>query len=654
MCGIFGLSIAGGFGLDAASWSAAVRDLFLLSESRGKEAAGIALATQDAIVVHKDSVSAGEMLRTAEFQSVMSRTLPAFFGNAGSPVLTAIGHARLVTNGLQGIDANNQPVRRDDVVIVHNGIVVNVEPLWAELRQNDLGPRADVDTEVIAAIMQRDLDAGRSPIEALKAVYGRIEGETSVAVLLRQHNVLLLGSNTGSMHYAHSKDRKGFFFTSELTITKRLVSADKAIPGFADALIGQVRPGQGAMLRLDTHELTIFDIKADEPVAPAFSPLLQHQRVIEDKAERYRNAMKAMRRCSKCVLPETMPFISYDADGVCNYCHSYQPWRLRPEAELDAILDQHRSRDGSPDCIMAFSGGRDSSYGLHLLKTLYGMKPICFSYDWGMVTDLARRNQARMCGKLGVEHIWISADIKKKRANIRANVLAWLKKPDLGLIPLFMAGDKEFFMHANRLMKEMEIPLMSLCTNRYEKTEFKTGFLGIQSASATIHKPASLSLGGKVGMLFRYAQRFGANPAYLNRSIGDTAKAFLSYYAIEQNYFSMFDYVQWNENEINSVLIGDYDWELATDTVTTWRIGDGTAPFYNYIYWTVAGFTEADTFRSAQVREGVIGREKALELIENENRPRWNSIREYTQMINIDFSETIRIIDRIPKLYFKN
>jgi hypothetical protein len=88
--------------------------------------------------------------------------------------------------------------------------------------------------------------------------------------------------------------------------------------------------------------------------------------------------------------------------------------------------------------VVAFSGGRDSSYGLHLLKEKFGMQPITFSYDWGMVTDLARRNQARMCGKLGIEHIWISANIKEKRANIRANVLAWLKKPDLGIIPLFM------------------------------------------------------------------------------------------------------------------------------------------------------------------------------------------------------------------------
>ena len=56
---------------------------------------------------------------------------------------------------------------------------------------------------------------------------------------------------------------------------------------------------------------------------------------------------------------------------------------------LEEILVRHRSTDGSPDCIVGFSGGRDSSYGLHLIKTKFGMNPIALTYDWGMVTGIA-------------------------------------------------------------------------------------------------------------------------------------------------------------------------------------------------------------------------------------------------------------------------
>ena len=67
-----------------------------------------------------------------------------------------------------------------------------------------------------------------------------------------------------------------------------------------------------------------------------------------------------------------------------------------------------------------------------------------------------------------------------------------------------------------------------------------------------------------------------------------------------------------DEDLINSKLVNEYDWEIAPDTSTTWRIGDGTAAFYNYVYYTVAGFTEHDTFRSNQIREGQMSRERLL------------------------------------------
>ena len=60
----------------------------------------------------------------------------------------------------------------------------------------------------------------------------------------------------------------------------------------------------------------------------------------------------------------------------------------------------------------------------------------------------------------------------------------------------------------------------------------------------------------------------------------------------------------WDEGLIDQTLAREYRWETAADTGTTWRIGDGTAAFYNFIYYTVAGFTENDTFRSNQIREG--------------------------------------------------
>jgi hypothetical protein len=95
----------------------------------------------------------------------------------------------------------------------------------------------------------------------------------------------------------------------------------------------------------------------------------------------------------------------------------------------------------------------------------------------------------------------------------------------------------------------------------------------------------------------------------------------------------------------------DYGWELAPDTSTTWRIGDGTAAFYNYVYYTVAGFSEHDTFRSNQIREGQMTRERALQLVEDENQPRYQNIRWYLDTLGLDFEDVIKTVNNIPKLY---
>ena len=113
----------------------------------------------------------------------------------------------------------------------------------------------------------------------------------------------------------------------------------------------------------------------------------------------------------------------------------------------------------------------------------------------------------------------------------------------------------------------------------------------------------------------------------------------------------MYQYIPWDEKTIEDVLISEYDWELSPDTRTTWRIGDGTASFYNYIYYIMSGFSENDTFRSNQIREGMLQRDEALDLVNDENQPRYESIMWYCDTIGIDFEAALNRINEAPKLY---
>ena len=67
------------------------------------------------------------------------------------------------------------------------------------------------------------------------------------------------------------------------------------------------------------------------------------------------------------------------------------------------------------------------------------------------------------------------------------------------------------------------------------------------------------------------------------------------------------------------------------------------------MYTLVAGFSENDTFRSNQIREGMLTRERALELVYDENKPRYNSLKWYLEIIGLDFREVIKKINSMRR-----
>ena len=359
-------------------------------------------------------------------------------------------------------------------------------------------------------------------------------------------------------------------------------------------------------------------------------------------------------RCSRCLLPHTFPFIKFDNKGICNYCLNHKPKsKPKPKEELLKILEKYREKN-KEDCIVPFSGGRDSSYALHLIVKELKMKPITYTYDWGMTSDIGRRNISRICSQLRVENIIVSADISLKRKNIKKNILAWLKKPHLGMVNIFTAGDKHFYKYIEEIKKQTNIKLNLWGYSPFEVTHFKSGFLGYPPDFA-MDRVYSHGVLKQIRYQYLRAKAMLNNTSYINSSIWDTLSGeFYRSFKKKQDYYYIYDYWTWEEKLVEKVLINDYDWELATDTNTTWRIGDGTAGFYNYIYYTIAGFTEHDTFRSNQIREGVITREEGLKLVQEENQPRYKNIAEYLEMLDLDFNSVIKTINNVPRLWYQN
>lgn len=606
MCGIFGI---------IAPEVINKKDLKLLAQhakQRGKDSSGLIFFKNDQYNISRADYNIDKLLnKTKPYNSSI-----------------VLGHSRLITNGL----ADNQPVVREDVFVLHNGIIVNDNEIWKDLA---VERKFQIDSEVLVGITLEHLKNGKSINDLADVIMSKCVGVVSCAILIQNLGKLILISNNGSL-YVGLKEGATYFASEKFALTEIGCDAISQIHK-SYKIIDVPIPGN---LKWNLNESKV----RTEDLIPEFVYNKTQEALLEYKKHH-------LRRCTKCILPETMPYIRFNEQGVCNYCLNYKLRNTpKPKEELFKLLEPYRRKNGL-ECIVPFSGGRDSCYGLHLIVKELELRPVTYTYDWGMVTDLGRRNISRMCAELGVENIIVAADISLKRKNIRMNLEAWLKSPNLGMMAMLTAGDKHFFRYAEEVKKQTGVDLNLWGINPLEVTHFKTGFLGIKPD----FEEERVYSHGALKQLRYHAKRFRAmlkSPGYFNSSLWDTLSG--EYYRSltkKNDYYHIFDYWRWDEELVNSVLINDYGWELATDTTTTWRIGDGTAAFYNYVYYTVAGFTEHDTFRSNQIREGQMTRERALEMVEDENQPRYQNIRWYLDTLGLDFENVIKTVNNIEKLF---
>jgi predicted PP-loop superfamily ATPase len=115
-----------------------------------------------------------------------------------------------------------------------------------------------------------------------------------------------------------------------------------------------------------------------------------------------------MRRCTKCVLPETFPNIKFNEGGICNYCLNFKgEQRLKEDkAEYlqkfkDLIIKTKGKADY--DCTLSYSGGKDSSYTLYVLKEVFHLRVLALVLDNGFISEQAFKNIDALTSNLGVD-----------------------------------------------------------------------------------------------------------------------------------------------------------------------------------------------------------------------------------------------------------
>lgn len=151
-----------------------------------------------------------------------------------------------------------------------------------------------------------------------------------------------------------------------------------------------------------------------------------------------------IRYCKRCAMPDTKPNLSFDDEGVCNACRNYENrkavnWDER-KIELQEILEQYRSKDGSNwDCIIPVSGGKDSTF--QVIKMLeFGMNPLCVTSTTCHLTEIGRKN-IKNIQNLGVDYIEVTTNrVVRRKLNkiglIEVGDISWPEHVGIFTIPV--------------------------------------------------------------------------------------------------------------------------------------------------------------------------------------------------------------------------
>lgn len=143
--------------------------------------------------------------------------------------------------------------------------------------------------------------------------------------------------------------------------------------------------------------------------------------------------------CSRCVQDSSVPGISFDTVGVCNFCHLHDlmekeyPNDKKGAKRLNKIFQKIKRSGGTKkyNCITAISGGRDSTFLLWLSVKKWKLSPLAVHFNDGFDNPIAGENMLKACNKLNVDLITVTSHWKEAR-DLKIDFLK-ASTPDLNL-----------------------------------------------------------------------------------------------------------------------------------------------------------------------------------------------------------------------------
>ena len=340
-----------------------------------------------------------------------------------------------------------------------------------------------------------------------------------------------------------------------------------------------------------------------------------------------------LKRCKLCNLPENYTNISFNEEGVCNYCVERRGEVVYPgfdalKAKIDGILSSYNC-DRKYDCVVGCSGGRDSSYLLYYAKEVLKLNVLAVSLDHDF---MPRQNIITLCDRLGVDLKFITNEYLNKSS--RKCVKHWANKPDVAMCVTFCSGCRYGIKRIiPRFARDNNIPILLVGDTPYEDIDYRVNLLCDGKEVNSKNK------------IMGYSKRIFSNPSYLLSfsSMYTQFKDFVSCESNDNNEFPVkiapFAFVKWEKNKVLPK-IQELGWKYDESLNSSWRSDCYVNILRQFFYKKVLGYNDLDVYYSKLIRNGEIDRDSAMSLIKKEGNYDENVVREiFRKYYDVDYDK---------------
>lgn len=315
-----------------------------------------------------------------------------------------------------------------------------------------------------------------------------------------------------------------------------------------------------------------------------------------------------MKRCQRCIMPETVPGIAFDKDGICSFCLSHQKEKYFGRKELDRIITLSKNKNNKYDCIVPLSGGRDSSFLLYMAKAMYNLKVLAVNYDNEFRIDQALVNMKRACEILNVDFVSLRSQrsIAKKivKYNIRSSVVF-----GHGICTACEYGYRSVVYRA---AEEYRVPLILWGESQQEATqdmERKARAKAFEGLRQNILKFSKLlNINYYKAEYCKLLQRLEF-PVPGNNILSRKFPILKNNNTIE---IRVFDYIPWNREEIKETIMREIGWQKPANHLSTWRTDCMLHSLVNYCFFKLFGCSKDCFGYCKMINSGQMDRDEAL------------------------------------------